>query len=377
MTIFKSALPLAAASMFAFAAIAANENDGVAVLIDKTIKITSAEIDKAVEGVMQANAAMIPPDQIDAAKTMFRGQLKQQMIQQKLLIREADKAGIKAVTETERDEFFQRATGGQSTIENEAIRANMPVPQFNEMLDSSIRIQKLFETKTNGIPAVTEADAKAKFDEIIAANPEAAIIPGGVEASHILVKTEFVDKDGATITDETEREKILADAKKKIDGIREKALAEGADFAKLAAEFSDCPSKANGGDLGRFVRGQMVPEFDEAAFTQKIGEIGPVIKTSFGYHIVKVTVREDAKEIKFDDIKNNIIEGMTMEARNKSVEAFFRGVLEAAKIEDLEETVVSDAFQVPAAHTHGEDCDHDAPAEPAPAPDRPLPDWAQ
>ena len=384
MNLFKSTLPLAAASMLAFAAVscanetetkpAAKDNEGVAVLIDKTIKITTAEIDKAVASVLQGNSAMIPPEQLAAVKEMYRGRIKQQMIQQKLLIREADKAGIKAVTETEREEFFKKATNGMSTIENEATRSGMPMAEFIEMLDGTIRIQKLFESKTNGVAAVTEATAKAKFDEIVAENPDAVKSPESVEASHILVMTKFVDKDGTSITNETDRAQILADAKTKIEGIREKALAEGADFAKLAEEFSDCPSKASGGDLGQFGRGQMVPEFDEAAFTQKIGEIGPVIKTDFGFHIVKVTAREEAKTIKFEDVKDNIIEGLTMEARNKAIESFFMSVMEAAQIEDLEEAVFSDTFQLP--HVHGDDCDHDdAPAKSDP--DRPLPDWAQ
>ncbi len=86
-----------------------------------------------------------------------------------------------------------------------------------------------------------------------------------VKASHILVKTE----------DEAKR--ILEELKK------------GVSFAKLAQEKSECPSKKKGGDLGWFGRGKMVPEFEKAAFALKKGEQSGIVKTKFGYHIIKVT----------------------------------------------------------------------------------------
>ncbi len=86
-----------------------------------------------------------------------------------------------------------------------------------------------------------------------------------VKASHILVKTEG------------EARKILEELKK------------GANFAKLAKQFSECPSKKKGGNLGWFGRGKMVREFENAAFSLKKGEISDIVKTQFGYHIIKVT----------------------------------------------------------------------------------------
>ncbi len=94
-----------------------------------------------------------------------------------------------------------------------------------------------------------------------------------------------------------------AAAKAKLEEIRARIL-NGEDFATLAAEFSDCPSgKTAGGDLGEFGKGAMVKEFEEAALTQPIGEVGPLVKTSFGYHIVKVTERnEDGSKMKASHI---------------------------------------------------------------------------
>ena len=72
-----------------------------------------------------------------------------------------------------------------------------------------------------------------------------------------------------------------------------KQIEEGADFAQLAKEHSNCPSGAQGGDLGRFSQGDMVPEFDKVVFSAEINSVQGPIKTQFGYHLLEVTDRSD------------------------------------------------------------------------------------
>ncbi|MDC0207082.1 peptidylprolyl isomerase [Nitrospinae bacterium] len=86
-------------------------------------------------------------------------------------------------------------------------------------------------------------------------------------ARHILVKTE----------------EACVDLKNKIQ--------EGADFGEMAKEHSDCPSGREGGGLGEFGPGQMVPEFDTVVFNDAVGEVHGPVKTQFGYHLIEITSR--------------------------------------------------------------------------------------
>ena len=70
-----------------------------------------------------------------------------------------------------------------------------------------------------------------------------------------------------------------------------KKIESGSDFAELAKKHSQCPSGKNGGDLGEFSQGQMVPEFDKVIFNGEIGKIHGPVKTQFGYHLIDITSR--------------------------------------------------------------------------------------
>lgn len=85
---------------------------------------------------------------------------------------------------------------------------------------------------------------------------------------------------------------ILVDNEAKCNELKQ-AIENGADFAQVARENSSCPSSRDGGNLGTFGRGQMVPEFDQVVFSAPVGEVQGPVKTQFGYHLVEVTSRQD------------------------------------------------------------------------------------
>ena len=119
--------------------------------------------------------------------------------------------------------------------------------------------------------------------------------PEQVKASHILIRV----PSGAD-------NKKWNEAKKKAQDIRKQIMA-GEDFATLAKKYSQDPgSKSRGGDLGYFKKGQMVPDFEKAAFSLKKGEVSQPVKTTFGYHIIKVYDKKPAKQKSLKDAKQEI-----------------------------------------------------------------------
>ncbi|MBR1609097.1 MAG: peptidylprolyl isomerase [Kiritimatiellae bacterium] len=321
------------------------EKPAVAVRIDGEDAIFEDEIDDLVESIFAARTkqAPIPPEYELVARAQMRRGVTEQLVLTRLLLRAAAAEGVEA-TDADRAEVLGMMEA--ASFEEAAEKTGMPA----KMLMESVVINKLLTSKTNSAAIPDEAALRAKFDEIVAAHPDATNIPERVRASHILVKVDA----GAS-------EEEAAAAKAKIDSLRERALA-GEDFAALAAENSDCPSKARGGDLGEFGHGQMVREFDVAAFAQPVGEIGEPVKTQFGWHIIKVTDKIPAKTVAFEDVKEELAAGAAADAARQAVDAFVKSVRDAAKIEILSEEVVSEPVAAP------------APAEKA---ERKMPEWAE
>lgn len=187
---------------------------------------------------------------------------------------------------------------------------------------SNTNLQKKFEEDTK----ISDSEMKKYYEE-----NKSSFYTDTVTASHILIKTQ--DDKGKELSDEKKKE-----AKKKA----EEALAKvqgGEDFAKVAKEYSQDSSAANGGDLGTFGRGQMVKEFEDAAFSMKDGEISGIVETQYGYHIIKVTKRVDKQET-YDEVKDQIKTTLAGEKYSEYVEK----LKSDSKIEEKEDIVKSAKF---------------------------------
>jgi len=147
--------------------------------------------------------------------------------------------------------------------------------------------------------SVSEEDAMAFYQE----NPQHFPKGESVKAKHILVGNE-----------------------EQCNEILEKILSGEMDFESAAKDFSTCPSGDRGGDLGEFGRGQMVPEFETAAFEAEIGKIVGPVKTQFGYHLIKVEEKKEASVMPYADVAESI---KTNLQQQKQAEAY------AAKANEL------------------------------------------
>lgn len=243
--------------------------------------------------------------------------LEDAMIPQLILVQEAKEEGIE-VTKTEVNEFVD--------AEMEKVMQSLPEEQLQEELDKlGITIEELKEdnrlayttqlyierllnkTVWSGIE-VSINEVEDYYDN----NPEVFRTPDQVRASHILVDTE------------EEAEDIL------------KALEDGESFAELAKDNSNDPgSAAQGGDLGYFSSGMMVPEFEEAAFSMKVGQISDSIATQFGYHIIKVTAAKPAGKLTFTDVKDEIEEQLKIGKQKAAEDTYIEQLKKKAEIEIL------------------------------------------
>jgi len=133
-----------------------------------------------------------------------------------------------------------------------------------------------------------------EIEEYYEYNMDTFLQPKEVKARHILFKL-------SQYADEAEEKKV----KEKAAEVLEKAR-KGSDFATLAKEYSEGPTKSSGGDLGYFTAGRMVKPFEETAFKMKKGEISDLVRTRFGYHIIKVEDVKEARTKALDEVRDQI-----------------------------------------------------------------------
>jgi foldase protein PrsA len=165
--------------------------------------------------------------------------------------------------------------GGEETFNQQLATSGLTMEDVEEDVKTNLQIEKLLESRIK----ITDEEMKTYFDE----NKNTFAQAEQVKASHILVEDEAKAKE-----------------------VKEK-LAAGEDFAALAKEYStDTASAESGGDLGFFSKGSMVAEFEDKAFSMKVDEISDPVKSEFGYHIIKVTDKKEAKEANYEDSKAEI-----------------------------------------------------------------------
>ena len=207
----------------------------------------------------------------------------------------------KVVTQVGGAENFKKALDAQGITE----------VQFRKELEKGAKVNKLVEQACAGVADPTE-DEVAKFYE---QHKQEFVVPPQVLCQHILVKGSD-DK-----------------ALDKIKDIRERIVSGKSDFAAEAKEHSDCPSGAEGGSLGWFGRGMMVPEFDKVAFEMKKGEVSGVVSTQFGYHIIYKADEKGGGEQTLVDVHDQIKDLLRHEARGRAMDAFVAELRANAKIE--------------------------------------------
>lgn len=193
--------------------------------------------------------------------------------------------------------------------------------EFQARLKEGMATRKLIEMKTEEKIEASSEEVESFYSD----NAAKFSIPETASAHHILIG--FRPED----SEEVKQSKL-----EEIKDIREQILS-GADFEELAREHSSGPSAVRGGDLGRFPRGQMLPAFDQAVFSQPIGEIGEPIETRFGYHIVRVDERAPGRTIPLEEARADIETYLTDKKRQQALNDYLQELRAAADVEILQD----------------------------------------
>jgi len=242
------------------------------------------------------------------------------LIGRELLKQETVKRGIK-VDDAEVNAQLDAVKNGTTpeNFANSLKQMNMTELQLKDYFASRLAIRKLLDKDLGSKIVLTPEEVKAFYD----GNPDLFKTPEMVRASHILVKV-----------DEAASGEEKAKALEKIKAIQ-KRVKSGEDFAKVAQEVSDCPSKDDGGDLNFFHKGQMVPPFEKAAFSMKPGETSDIVETEFGYHIIRLTDKKEAGTMSFDEVKPRIEQQLKNEKMSLEYHKYVEALKSKAKIEIL------------------------------------------
>lgn len=327
-------------------------NDAVIKVNDKVIK--KCELDKAIDKEINnsflknfGGASNFVKSENDYMYLIFKEKASKELIIQTLFEEEVAKRGITVSDEEVKAEM--KATidkvGSKDDLNKILKRDGISNDEFIKGLKNQVKYKKLVDTIKE--IKITDADAKKYYEENLGKFKKEE----QVRASHILISNDTlkiiqdIKKKDKNISPEelnSRVEKITAEQKTKAENILKQVLSDPDSFEKVAREVSDDKGSAErGGELGYFVKvGQMVPEFAEAAFAMKPNTINEkLVKTQFGYHIIKVTDRTEPGTTPFVKVKDEIKYYLETKERVAVLKNLSDGLLKTAKIEYLDKSL--------------------------------------
>jgi peptidyl-prolyl cis-trans isomerase C len=285
---------------------------------EKSITVTGEELSAEVEKTLYQYAAQGTPV-TDEQRAELEKAVLDQLVERKLLLAAAEDEGIEL--EKDRIENELETIRGQFPDEDGFAQAlserGYTVESFKSEMAEIMLIQKFLEDVIAAGVSLSDEDIETFYTE----NPAYFETGESVTAAHILIQ---VDEEAGA------EEK--AAARSRIEEVADK-IAAGEDFAALAREYSEDGSAQNGGELGTFGRGQMVPAFEEAAFALEPGEVSGIVETMFGFHILKVSQKTNSGVLPYEDAKEAIRSFLKQQKEQEAVTAYIEELKEEYTVE--------------------------------------------
>ncbi len=207
---------------------------------------------------------------------------------------------------------------------------------LEDMILETLLVQEARRRGLDNDPQVRQLFKEARRQILLGRLLEKAKDQESVKVTDQEVTQFYKDNRGSFTEPETFRAShILVDseeaAKKALERVKSGEL-----FAKVAQELSTDPTKTKGGDIGFFAKGQLIPEFEEASFKLKPGEVSPIVKSSLGYHIILLTERRAARDRPLEEVQDQIRKQLASTRQQRQVESFVQELRAKAQIQILE-----------------------------------------
>ncbi|ATB30506.1 peptidylprolyl isomerase [Melittangium boletus] len=296
--------------------------DRVAAVVNRDI-ITLSEVEKrAAPELARINGGTRDAQQRTEERARVMKQALDTLIGEKLMEEQIQELGL-SVTDSEleaavSDVKRQNNITDDSQFDRLLAGEGFTVAAYKDFLRKQMSRMKLVQLKVSPKVKVSEEDLKAaytQYNKMESGDAE-------VHARHILVQ---VDAKATPAQVEAAHKKALA--------LAEEARKPGVDFAKLAQDKSEGPSAADGGDLGFFRRGVMVPAFERVAFSLKDGEVSEPVRTQFGWHVLKVEEHRAVDVAPFETVKNELESRLKLQKTEKYVEQYVQELRQKASVE--------------------------------------------
>lgn len=281
-------------------------------------RLTQGQIDAIVKKRLASVKEKLTADKRKKLRDDMRKRIIEDFVARTLLTNEIKRRNIGA-SEQEINEGIQQIKGSLqpgTTLEDMMKQSGTTQAQLREEIAFGVKLDKLVKSSMGKQGKPTDKEIAAFYEK----NRKTFTIPESVRARHILISKTTGDD-----------EKTKAEKRAKAEDVRKQLLA-GGNFMELAKKYSDCPSKDHGGDLGEFPRGQMVKPFDEAAFSQKVNEIGPVVETDFGYHVVQVLEHNAVRPMPLEKVKDRVSLYLEHQKKQQALVSLVKKLREKAKI---------------------------------------------
>ncbi len=257
----------------------------------------------------------------DDYKAEVTSRLLGQLVGDELLYQKATASGVVASTAEIQAEFDKVAKTytNDAALNTELASRGMDRTALQRELAKNLVLQKYIQDNITKKLVVTPAEITDYYNT----HPDEFKHPDLIRTSHILVSV----PEGAT----AEQDKL---ARQRAEALLERAK-KGEDFAKLAKENSMDPSASNGGDIGLTEGGELEAPYEEAAAKMKVGEISGLVRTSYGYHIIKLTDRKKAGAATLEEVRSQLTEFLKNQKEDAEVAKLVKTLQGQAKIEIL------------------------------------------